>query len=105
VIFRIQGQSNFQQVVPAVPAVLSPLLFPCFNQGFSSEGQERRYVKAKKQSVAKEAVPVLEEKPAHHPLEPLLNTPAGCRLPTCTRSPRALRSKVNVSLTVILIRK
>jgi len=28
-----------------------------FNQGFSSEGQERRYIKAKEQSVAKNAVP------------------------------------------------
>jgi hypothetical protein len=28
-----------------------------FNQGFSSEGQERRYIKAKKRSVAKNAVP------------------------------------------------
>ena len=37
-------------------------LFDCvstylLNQGYSSEGQERRYVKAKKQSVAKNAVP------------------------------------------------
>jgi hypothetical protein len=37
-------------------------LFDCvstylLNQGYSSEGQERRYVKAKKQSVAKTAVP------------------------------------------------
>ena len=37
-------------------------LFDCvsaylLNQGYSSEGQERRYVKAKKQSVAENAVP------------------------------------------------
>jgi len=39
------------------------------------------------------------------PLTSLLITPAGCRLPTCTRSPRALRSKEDVSLIVILIKK
>jgi hypothetical protein len=38
-------------------------------------------------------------------LTSLLNTPAGCCLPTCTRSPRALRSKEDVSLTVILFKK
>jgi hypothetical protein len=49
-----------------------------FNQGFSSEGQERRYIKAKKRSVAKNAVPACvvppsflakgnrEERDGHH---------------------------------------
>jgi hypothetical protein len=41
---------------------LISVLFDCdstylLNQGYSSEGQERRYVKAKKQSVAKTVVP------------------------------------------------
>jgi hypothetical protein len=43
-------------------AALISALFDCvstylLNQGYSSEGQERRYVKAKKQSVAKNATP------------------------------------------------
>ena len=35
----------------------------------------------------------------------LSNTPAGCRLPTCTRSPWALRLKEGILLTVILFKK
>jgi hypothetical protein len=43
-----------QQLISALLDCVSTYLF---NQGFSSEDQERRYIKAKKQSVAKNAVP------------------------------------------------
>ena len=40
-----------------ISALLDCVLTYLFNQGFSSEGQERKYIKAKKPSVAKNAVP------------------------------------------------
>jgi hypothetical protein len=41
----------------SISALLDCVSTNLLNLGFSSEGQERRYVKAKKQSVAKNAVP------------------------------------------------
>jgi hypothetical protein len=41
----------------SISALLDCVLTYLLNQGFSSEGQERRYVKAKKQSVAENAIP------------------------------------------------
>jgi hypothetical protein len=41
----------------SISALLDCVSTYLLNQGYSSEGQERRYVKAKKQSVAETAVP------------------------------------------------
>ena len=40
-----------------ISALLDCVSMYLFNQGFSSEGQERRYIKAKRRSVAMNAVP------------------------------------------------